>query len=130
MLGVVGACRGREGRGWALLASGRRVGGRGVGGLVGVARRKREAVEARCVSHVERGRWDLLLAHAEEEREAVGPVGCMQCFKYQISAIYPSAKLYTAYRIPGDIALNIGRQDVIPDEEYTCDCLHKSYETT
>ena len=29
---------------------------------------------------------------------------CIQCFKYRILAIYRSAKLYTGYRIPGDIS--------------------------
>jgi len=31
-------------------------------------------------------------------------VDCTQCFKYQILAIYRSAKLYTEYYIPGDIS--------------------------
>jgi len=30
--------------------------------------------------------------------------GSGQCFKYRISAIYRSAKLYAGYRIPGDIS--------------------------
>jgi len=27
-----------------------------------------------------------------------------QCFKYRVSAIFQSVKLYTGYRIPGDIS--------------------------